>query len=100
MKTTDLLKGIESFDWDKGNVEKNWINHRVSISECEEVFTNEPLIIERAKSYTAEERQAAFGKTDEGRLLAVVFTIRSNKIRVISARDMSRKERRCYEQEI
>jgi uncharacterized DUF497 family protein len=100
VKTTDPLKGIEGFDWDKGNAEKNWISHGVSISECEEVFLNAPHTIERAKFHTSEERQAAFGRTDEGRLLAIVFTIRNNKIGVISARDMSRKERRYYEQEI
>lgn len=96
----DLLEDIEGFEWDKGNIDKNWIKHNVSKSECEEAFANEPLLCERSKPDPAKERYAAFGKTNEDRLLAIIFTIRGNKIRVISARDMSRKERRDYEEKI
>jgi len=46
-----------------------------------------------------EPRYAALGKTEDGRRLTVIFTVRGNLIRVISARDMSRRERRIYEQE-
>jgi len=99
MQTTDPLKDIEGFDWDAGNTDKNWIRHRVSASECEEVFFNDPLIV-KTKSHSSEARHAAFGRTDQGRLLTVIYTVRGNKIRIISARDMSRKERRNYGQKI
>ncbi|MBI5682185.1 MAG: BrnT family toxin [Deltaproteobacteria bacterium] len=96
----NLLQDIEGFNWDKWNIDKNWVKHDVSISECEEIFINEPLLLERGKPHSSEERYAAFGRTSEGRLLAVVFTIRNNKIRIISARDISRKGRKDYEEEI
>jgi uncharacterized DUF497 family protein len=63
------------------------------------VFFNEPLLVlDDLKHSTTEKRWAAFGKTDAGRLLTVVFTIRGKLIRVISARDMHRKERAFYEE--
>lgn len=95
----DILSSVEAFDWDEGNIKKNWERHRVSHIECEEVFFNNPLIAREDKPHsTAEDRFYVLGKTDKERLLFVVFTIRSNKIRVISARDMNRKERKIYEQ--
>src|SRR4030042_6292819 len=88
----DILSSVEAFDWDEGNIKKNWERHRVSHIECEEVFFNNPLVAREDKPHsTAEDRFYVLGKTDKERLLFVVFTIRSNKIRVISARDMNRK---------
>ncbi len=85
------------FEWDKGNIDKNWIKHRVSSSECEQIFFNRPILIQDDISHSeSEERYYALGKTNINRFLFVVFTIRTNLIRVISARDMSRKERRMY----
>jgi len=85
------------FEWDKGNIDKNWIKHGVSSSECEQIFFNRPLLIQNDIVHSElEERYYALGKTDTNRFLFVVFTIRNNFIRVISARDMSRKERRMY----
>ena len=85
------------FEWDKGNIDKNWIKHKVSSSECEQIFFNRPLLIQDDLLHSeSEERYYALGKTDIIRFLFVVFTIRNNLIRVISARDMSRKERRIY----
>ena len=86
------------FDWDEGNLLKNWEKHGVTVAECEQVFFNRPLLAgpdERHSS--AEARFYLLGKTDSGRHLFVVFTIREEHIRVISARDQSRKERRSYE---
>ena len=95
-----MLTECEGFEWDDGNSEKNWISHQVSQSECEQIFFNIPLILlEDEKHSTEEKRYAALSQTDMGRLITVIFTIRNNKIRVISARDMSRKERKLYVEE-
>lgn len=88
------------FDWDVGNREKN-LKHGVHASECEQVFFNEPLLIlDDPKHSVAEERFAAFGQTDQGRKLVVVYTQRASLLRVISARDMNRREREFYEHAI
>lgn len=85
------------FAWDAGKREKN-LKHGVHTSECEQVFFNEPLLIlDDAKRSVAENRFAAFGQTDEGRMLVVVYTQRANLLRIISARDMNRKEEAFYE---
>ncbi|KAA3663173.1 MAG: BrnT family toxin [Calditrichaeota bacterium] len=82
------------FDWDDGNSEKNWIRHQVSRNESEQVFFNEPLIITDDKKHSQiEKRWYLLGISDTGRLLFIVFTIRKDLIRVISARDMNKKER-------
>jgi len=90
----------EGFQWDKGNTNKNLIKHYVNNWECEQVFFNQPLIVlEDTVHSTNEKRWAALGVTDSGRLLTLVFTKRKNLLRVISARDMSRRERQYYEKE-
>ena len=96
----DLGK-ISSFDWDNGNARKN-DKHGVSAAEAEQVFFNEPLLlITDTKHSLSESRFHALGKTDDGRILHITFTLRhaGRKIRVISARDMHKKERTIYEQE-
>jgi uncharacterized DUF497 family protein len=86
------------FDWDEGNSVKNWIKHQVSRAECEEIFFNDPLIAAPDKRHSgAEARYYVLGQTDEGRRLFVVVTIRDKLIRVISARNMSRREEKEYE---
>ena len=86
-----------AFDWDAGNRDKNWARHRVSDSDCEEVFFNQPLVRRRDPSHSREEQRfCAFGQTDTGRRLFVTFTMRGKRLRVISARDMTRRERRFY----
>lgn len=93
------IREVVGFDWDKGNSDKNVSNHHVSNSECEQIFFNEPLIILDDPTHSqVEPRYAAFGKTDEDRLLVTIFTMRGELIRVISARDMNRKEKAFYEQ--
>lgn len=85
------------FDWDDGNRDKNR-KHGVNGWECEQVFFNEPLLIlDDPKHSVAEDRHAAFGQTDSGRPLVVIYTMRKKRIRVISARDMNKKERAFYE---
>ncbi|MCH7641111.1 BrnT family toxin [Patescibacteria group bacterium] len=87
-----------SFDWDRGNIEKNWKKHKVHFKEAEEAFFNKPLKIFPDKKHSTKERRLqAFGITNSRRNLTIFFTIRDNKIRVISARDQNKKERRKYE---
>jgi hypothetical protein len=95
----DLLSRFTGFDWDEANILKNWEKHQVSAFECEQVFFNQPLITAPDEKHSFEEaRYYALGKTDTSRLLFVVFAIRGKLIRVISARDMSRRERRVFEE--
>ncbi|MGH9431397.1 MAG: BrnT family toxin [Terriglobia bacterium] len=85
------------FDWDVGNIDKNWEKHGVSDTECEEVFFSRPLIVRHDPTHSGEERRFyALGQTDKGRHLFVAFTVRRKLIRVISAREMTRRERRIY----
>ena len=91
------LSNLDGFEWDEGNQTKNWIKHQVSTSECEEVFFNLPLLVADDVQHSQEEKRFyVLGQTNSGRKLFISFTIRTNKIRVISARDMNRKERRAY----
>jgi uncharacterized protein len=93
----ERLADCNGFQWDAGNSGKIWETHRLTATECEELFFYQPLVLgEDEKHSGAEERLYALGKTDAGRFLFVVITIRGHLIRVISARDMSRKERRIY----
>ena len=95
----DLTK-ITSFEWDEGNARKNE-KHGASMAETEQVFFNTPLLVlEDIKHSIRELRFHALGKTDNVRLIHITFTLRhaDEKIRVISARDMHRKERAIYEQ--
>jgi uncharacterized DUF497 family protein len=92
------LANCTGFDWDAGNATKNWDLHRVSQAECEQPFFNRPILVAVDASHSAEERRyAALGQTIAGRRLSIVFTIRGRLVRVISARNMSRRERRLYE---
>jgi len=92
-----LLAECEGFQWDAGNFVKIWDRHQVSPAECEEIFFNRPFIVHEDEGHSADEpRMFALGQTDAGRLMFVAFTIRARLIRVISARDMSRKERKVY----
>lgn len=93
---------ITGFDWDDGNSRKSVRKHDVSQPEAEQVFFNDPLlVVPDVKHSAAEVRLHALGHTDERRLLHITFTLRDDGtlIRVISARDMSRKERTRYAQE-
>ena len=98
MNNIDKLFNCKGFNWDPGNVEKNSLRHRVSPVECEQVFFNEPLIIlDDPKHSALEKRYAAFSRTDTERLLVIIFTKRNMLLRVISARNMNRRERKFYE---
>jgi uncharacterized DUF497 family protein len=93
------LADITGFDWDEGNIRKNE-KHSVSTAQAEQLFFNQPLLIlEDSKHSNQEPRFHALGKSDDNRQLHITFTLRQagEKIRVISARDMHKKERAIYE---
>jgi hypothetical protein len=94
------LTSVTGFDWDPGNARKNEA-HGVSAAEAEQVFFNQPLLLLEDSSHSRLERRFhALGRTGEDRRLHITFTLREGgtKIRVISARDMHRKERRIYDE--
>ncbi|THB76744.1 MAG: BrnT family toxin [Desulfobulbaceae bacterium] len=95
-----LLRQCEGFEWNDGNVNKNWLKHKVSPAECEQLFFNRPLVIQDDTRHSElEKRFYALGRTDSKRTLFIAYTVRNNRIRVISARDMSRKEGEVYSNE-
>jgi len=96
-----LFAQLTGFEWDAGNNCKNQ-KHGVSAAEAEHIFFNKPIIVTPDVAHSpTEPRFRALGSTNEGRRLTVIFTIRSGNtlLRVISARDMHRKERAIYDQE-
>ena len=94
------LEQIVGFDRDDGNTRKNADKHDVSQAEAESIFFNDPLIVEDSRHGKGAPRFHALGITAQGRGLHVTFTLRRDEtlIRVISARDMNRRERQRYEQ--
>jgi uncharacterized DUF497 family protein len=91
---------IEGFEWDDGNSLKSEDKHGVTRVEAEQVFITERLLVIGDERHSvAERRYHAFGQTEAGRWLHVSFTMRGSRVRVISARDMNRKERKRYEQQ-
>ena len=89
----EFFPGIEGFEWDEGNSSKNWRRHQITQTEAEQVFQNRPMIVAGDLAHSeSEARYFAVGRTDTGRLLTVVFTLRRSLLRVISARPMSRRE--------
>ncbi|MDO8433393.1 MAG: BrnT family toxin [Candidatus Binatus sp.] len=96
-KPMERIAGCAGFQWDDGNSAKISERHGVSPAECEQAFFNSPLIVADDNKHSANEaRFYALGQSDSGRLLFVAFTVREKLIRVISARDMSRRERKIY----
>ena len=97
-KFPDDLARCTGFQWDAGNIDKNWERHAVTQGECEQIFFNRPILVAPDLQHSKKERRyAALGQTTAGRTLTIIFTIRGELIRVISARDMSRRERGLYE---
>jgi uncharacterized DUF497 family protein len=93
------LSQIIGFDWNKWNIDKNWIKHKIKAEECEQIFFNQPLIIYPDLNHSEKEKRSyALGRTIEDKLLFVVFSIRKEKIRIISAHKMNKKEQKIYEQ--
>lgn len=86
------------FEWDEGNQDKNWETHQVNLTEAEEVFFDEHKKLYPDPTHsTKESRKIIIGKTKASRILFIVFTIRKQKIRVISSRDLNKREGELYE---
>ncbi len=97
VKPKKILASCIGFEWDQGNIAKNWEKHDVSVLECEQIFFNKPLIVKRDRKHSKlENRYYVLGKTNMDRLLFAVFTVRNEKIRMISARDMTVSEIERY----
>lgn len=98
VKPRNRLRECTGFQWDDGNATKNWDSHDVSQAECEQAFFNQPLIVKRDRGHSlTETRYYALGRTDSDRLLFIAFAIRGELIRVISARDMTQREKQRYD---
>jgi uncharacterized DUF497 family protein len=97
-KPEKILANCTGFEWDSGNITKNWDKHDVTTGECEQIFFNKPLIVKRDRQHsTLENRYYVLGRTNMNRLLFAVFTVRNDKIRIISARDMTESEIKRYQ---
>ncbi len=94
-----VVRGLKGFEWDSGNWRKSELRHGVAAAEAQEALLNSPLCQVDVRHSHAEQRYVALGVTNEGRSLFVAFTVRRNHVRIISARPMSRRERRIYEKE-
>lgn len=95
----EFFPDVTGIQWDLGNSGKSWSRHKVSDGEAEQVLFNRPIVIAGdAKHSAIELRHVALGHTDAGRGLTVVFTLRGSGLRVISARPMSRRERKVYDE--
>lgn len=93
----DLLK-ITGFEWDQGNIDKSYKKHGITPNEAEEVFLDENIILLEDLEHSKQEaRLDAIGKIQNEIILFLSFTIRKNRIRIISSRIANKKERRLYE---
>jgi uncharacterized DUF497 family protein len=93
----DPLENCIGFDWDDGNIQKNWERHHVTPEEAEDLFFNEPLVVGSDVVHSQRERRYyALGRTSPGRCLFAAFTVRRKLIRVISVRDMNVREQEVY----
>lgn len=94
----DPLDDCIGFEWDEANAQKNWERHQVTPEEAEDVFFNEPMVVRGDVRHSGrEKRYYALGQTSRERHLFVAFTIRRRLIRVISVRDMNRREREFHD---
>ena len=97
MKTIEKPLG---FEWDEGNREKSWIKHKISAQEAQQVFFDEHKIVYKDVPHSvAEDRYIVLGQTESAQILFVVYTLRGEKVRIISARPANRKEVLLYEKE-
>jgi uncharacterized DUF497 family protein len=93
-----VVRGLLGFEWDPGNWRKSELKHGVAAAEAEEVLLNDPLCQVDTPHSGNEQRYVALGVTNEGRALFMAFTIRQSRVRIISARPMSRREQGIYEE--
>ena len=94
-----ILNRVSGFEWDDGNKKKSLIKHEVSNEECEEAFFDYNKEIQKDILHSMnEERYVLIGQTKRKRLLYIIFIIRKDRVRVISARDINKKEEKLYEE--
>jgi uncharacterized protein len=93
-----VVRGLLGLEWDPGNWRKSELKHGVAAAEAEEVLLNDPLCQVDTPHSGNEQRYVALGVTNEGRALFMAFTIRQSRVRIISARPMSRREQGIYEE--
>jgi len=97
MDIVDLPEPLE-FEWDEANKIKIWLKHKISAEECEEAFSNEQIFRQADELHSIQEnRYILISNTKKLRILFIVYTLRKNKVRVISARSMHKKEQSFYE---
>ena len=94
-----ILEKITGFEWDVGNQKKSLVKHEVTSEECEEVFFDYNKVVQRDVLHSiSEKRYILIGQTKKERMLYIAFTTRKDRVRVISARDINKKERKLYEE--
>lgn len=99
MDIAKLVGDIEEFEWDGANI-SHIARHNVLPEEAEQIFFDPDNVLdEDIEHSTIEKRFLIIGETKDKRLLYQIFTIRGNKIRVISSRDLNKKEVALYEKE-
>lgn len=86
-----------TFGYDPQKAQTNWQKHCVSFAEAELVFFDPLAIHDIDPDSIGEERFIAMGRGNSGRLLVVVYTMRNDEIRLISARRATRQEAKVYE---
>jgi uncharacterized DUF497 family protein len=94
-----LVSGLLGFEWDAANWRKSELKHGVAVAEAEEVLLNDPMCQVDVRHSGIEQRYVALGTTNGGRRLFVAFTVRRSRVRVISARLMSRRERAIHDED-
>lgn len=95
------LSRVQEFEWDTGNTDKSFRKHGITPGESEEIFLDQHLLVLDDLKHSQEEpRYIALGRTFEKKTLFLVFTLRANKIKIISARKANKKERGIYEKEL
>lgn len=86
-----------NFEYDPAKAQANWRKHGVSFAEAELVFFDSLAIHDIDPDARGEERFIAVGVGNSGLLLVVVYTMRGNAVRLISARHATRREAQDYE---
>ena len=95
------LDKIKGFEWDKGNIDKSFRKHGITAKEAEEAFLDERTFLqEDIKHSEKEKRFIAISTTNQNKILFSIFTLRNDKIRIVSTRIANKKERRLYEEKI
>lgn len=85
------------FEWDEVKNESNFSKHGIRFEDSVKVFKSPMVIIEDTRYDYGEVRYIGIGKNPQGIFYTVVYTLRGDKIRIISARKAHKKERSMYE---